>query len=535
MPGTEPIIPARRRAYTRSKTGCRTCRARRIRCDELPGACKNCTSTGRKCDYDLHRLPWGRQTTLPQVVCVQRHGWVLTSDEQRCFSYFQHRTVSSVADLFDSPLWESHILRLSFTEPAVCHAVNMLSAIQQAAETNGMRLTGAQADDDHLKFALEQSVRASALLRRRQGSNDPQLIHTVLICCLLFVIGEHMRGNFDTTIVHVKHGVRIMSEAQARGQRFDPALVDYFHHLDMEADLYWKTVQQEDTKREEPDWVTKDYPIVIQSVADARVAFMRISNHSIGFIGHAWQTPKAKILAEYDAFWLARQRILSRYQQFTRVLNSFYQTRAQTLTSKEHRAVTMLRHLEVVQTVSLKLTLHDSSDASDQARIITDFTTLLSSSLAVISALARSTTTVIIEPLVLGGLHIVATQCPDFTLRVQALDAMHSWPHSEGLVNSEVWAALATEALRADLLQRIAQDGENRTGVAYPTETDQFLVEVLRSSHTAKDWAPVRAKDLDIGGLVSPSDLGSRGDSSGVARHPGDDEVCAAEVLPQFV
>ncbi|RAH51163.1 Zn(II)2Cys6 transcription factor domain-containing protein, partial [Aspergillus brunneoviolaceus CBS 621.78] len=486
----------RRRTYTRSRTGCRTCRARRIRCDEQPDACKNCTSTGRKCDYDLHRLPWGRQTTLPGAITVQRHEWILTSDEQRCFSYFQHRTVSSVAELFDSPLWESHILRLSFTEPAVCHAVNMLSAIQQAAETNRMRLTGAQSDDDHLKFALEQSVRASALLRRRQGSNDPQLIHTVLICCLLFVIGEHMRGNFDITIVHAKHGVRIMREAQSRGQRIDPALVDYFHHLDMESDLYCQTAQQGDTKREEPDWVTNDHPIVIQSVADARVAFMRISNQSIGFIGHAWQTPKAKIHAEYDAFWLARQRILSRYQQFTRALNSFYETQAHTLTSKEHRAVTLLRELEIVQTLSLRLTLHDTSDASDQARILSDFTTLLSSSLAVIGTIARSTTTVIIEPLVIGGLHIVATQCPDFTLRVQALDAMRSWPHSEGLVNSEVWAALATEALRADLLQRIAQDGENRTGVAYPMETDRFLVEVLRSSHTAKDWAPVRAKDL---------------------------------------
>ncbi|PYH43026.1 Zn(II)2Cys6 transcription factor domain-containing protein [Aspergillus saccharolyticus JOP 1030-1] len=501
MPGTESIPPQFRPAYTRSKTGCRTCRARRIRCDELPGACKNCTSTGRKCDYDLHRLPGKRKSTLPLIFGVERHGWILTSDEQRCFSYFQHRTVASIADLFDSPLWERHILRLSCTEPAVCHAVNMLSAIQQAAEANRMRLSGVQSENSHLMFALEQSVRASALLRRRQGSNDPQLIHTILTCCLLFVIGEHMRGNFDMAIIHVKHGMQILREAQSRGQRIDPALVDYLHHLDMEADLYRQIVQQENIEREEPDWVTKDDPIIIQSPADARVAFMKISNHSIRFIGYAWQSPKSKILDEYDTFWLTRQRILSRYQQFTQALNLFYQAHAHTLTGKEHRAIAVLQHLEVVQTVSLKLTLHDSSDAS----LISDFTTLLSSSLTIMSVIARSTTTLIIEPLVIGGLHIVATLCPDFALRVQALDAMRSWPHSEGLVNSEVWAALATEALKADLLQRIAKDGENRTGVAYPTETNQFLVEVLRSTHTAKDWAPVLAKNLDIGGLLSPS------------------------------
>ncbi|CEL11887.1 hypothetical protein ASPCAL14982 [Aspergillus calidoustus] len=28
-----------------------------IKCDEAPESCRNCTSTGRSCEYDLQRLP----------------------------------------------------------------------------------------------------------------------------------------------------------------------------------------------------------------------------------------------------------------------------------------------------------------------------------------------------------------------------------------------------------------------------------------------------------------------------------------------
>ncbi|KAG5932792.1 hypothetical protein E4U53_001177 [Claviceps sorghi] len=39
-----------RRRYTKTKFGCRTCKIRKVRCDETWPACQNCDKTGRQCD-----------------------------------------------------------------------------------------------------------------------------------------------------------------------------------------------------------------------------------------------------------------------------------------------------------------------------------------------------------------------------------------------------------------------------------------------------------------------------------------------------
>lgn len=47
-----PHKPVRKRAFSkRSKTGCLTCRARRIKCDECKPICKNCAKSNRCCNF----------------------------------------------------------------------------------------------------------------------------------------------------------------------------------------------------------------------------------------------------------------------------------------------------------------------------------------------------------------------------------------------------------------------------------------------------------------------------------------------------
>lgn len=48
---TAAPIPVRKRASKpKVRTGCTTCKIRRVKCDETKPNCKRCTSTGRKCD-----------------------------------------------------------------------------------------------------------------------------------------------------------------------------------------------------------------------------------------------------------------------------------------------------------------------------------------------------------------------------------------------------------------------------------------------------------------------------------------------------
>ncbi|KAG5370228.1 Transcriptional regulatory protein [Yarrowia sp. C11] len=50
MPPKKPDPGVRK---TRSKTGCLTCRRRRVKCDEARPTCLNCIKAGRKCDYNM--------------------------------------------------------------------------------------------------------------------------------------------------------------------------------------------------------------------------------------------------------------------------------------------------------------------------------------------------------------------------------------------------------------------------------------------------------------------------------------------------
>ncbi|KAK6819250.1 hypothetical protein RU639_008243 [Aspergillus parasiticus] len=178
---------SKRRFVNRSKTGCRICRARRIKCDETPESCHNCTSTGRKCEYDIQRLPRqlpGKRLTVGSIVrstnIADGFRWKITSDERLCFSFFQHRSLPTIIGYFDSPLWQSLVLQLSQIDQAVYHAVVAFSAIHADYEARGNPLAIQSLDNSWQRFAIDQCGRAYALLTARSASQDPTLQQVTL-------------------------------------------------------------------------------------------------------------------------------------------------------------------------------------------------------------------------------------------------------------------------------------------------------------------------------------------------------------------
>ncbi|PYH41012.1 uncharacterized protein BP01DRAFT_188559 [Aspergillus saccharolyticus JOP 1030-1] len=500
----EAIRPPKSRVFrTRSKTGCRTCRTRRIRCDEFPVACKNCTSTGRKCDYDLHRLPVKRNLSLlPRSLLGRLHAWTLTSDERNCFAFFQLQTVPGLAEVFDSPLWERFILQQSSADPAVSHAVIMLGAIHQGAVMNRMRLSGSRPHNSHLNFSLEQSARAFALLNRRHAFNDPQFYQTVLTCCLLFVMGDILQGNYEKAAMHVYHGVKLLNEGLAQGRVLDQFLVDVFKFLQIASALYAPSGSAEPfVTAGNPEWGTQTSPIIIHSIDSVRQALSETLNYGIALIGYTMRSPAAEVRARYEDLWLAKQRITSRYEQLVLAFDQHCRERISPLSPKENRAAEVFRHVVLTQIVGLRLVF---SDGLSTNHLTADCATLLSSSLDIMAKMPKRTTFVM-EPVVTVGLHMVATQSPDIHMRVQAIEALRAWPHTEGMHNSEICAGIAMEALKAEL-RRMAENGEGSIVADFPEGRDQFLVDVLESDQNAASWATVRCSQFKIEDVLHQPD-----------------------------
>ncbi|KAG7428120.1 Aspercryptin biosynthesis cluster-specific transcription regulator atnN [Fusarium oxysporum f. sp. raphani] len=126
----------KKRYATKGKTGCITCRIRRVRCDEDKPSCHRCTSTGRKCDgYDLATLaPSGRLQLQPMVSGG-------SDPESQAIYQFRTRIATLIASSFDADFWTYDVLHKSDTYTPVRHALAALASAYQKSILLGIEST----------------------------------------------------------------------------------------------------------------------------------------------------------------------------------------------------------------------------------------------------------------------------------------------------------------------------------------------------------------------------------------------------------
>ncbi|KAF2677407.1 hypothetical protein K458DRAFT_319508, partial [Lentithecium fluviatile CBS 122367] len=120
----------------KTKTGCLTCRIRRVKCDEAKPICQRCESTGRKCDgyttpsANMH--PYSIAYTPPQLMLPSVPGLDLNStEEQEAFHFYKYHTASELSGFFDSSFWQFEVLQASHTLPAIRHAIIAMAALHR--------------------------------------------------------------------------------------------------------------------------------------------------------------------------------------------------------------------------------------------------------------------------------------------------------------------------------------------------------------------------------------------------------------------
>ncbi|KAH7311457.1 hypothetical protein B0I35DRAFT_64431 [Stachybotrys elegans] len=207
----------------KSRTGCTTCKIRKIKCDETKPACKKCISTGRKCDgYAVIQQYQARQDTTALSKREASLGSILgTTNEKRFFVLFQTATQAGVA--FDpSPTWSfwgSLAPRLAHHSEAVKNAAIALGATYHLFKiVREPPLAKRQAKDDTQRSQLESFVArhynmAIYKLNEVIASDAPEALISALTCCLIFVAIEHLRSNHRAAALHITSGAAIMDKS----------------------------------------------------------------------------------------------------------------------------------------------------------------------------------------------------------------------------------------------------------------------------------------------------------------------------------
>ncbi|PYH98139.1 hypothetical protein BO71DRAFT_317051 [Aspergillus ellipticus CBS 707.79] len=459
------MLQIRRRQSTapRSRTGCRTCRLRRVKCDEAPGACRTCTSTGRTCDgYDLVRLPKTRDRArrlalpLPPTIAVQLPS--MSVDERRGFGFFLTQTVPMIAGCFDSPVWQQLVLQMSQSEPAIGHAVVALSVLHEDCEIRGTPAPSMDLQHNPLHcFALEQYTRAIVVLYRRFQSHDPLLRPVVLVCCLVFINFELLQGNYGAAFAHLRQGLDILGAAWD-GRLPDlsgavQALARAFRHLQVQFIRYTEPGQPFGWS---PEILGReDAEFTFNTLLEAREGLDPITSRilSLEQLGDGSDEPDR--VAEQREIQQQLQRHIVAFDHFV----ARHSIRP-TWTRREARGADIIRLHQQNLMIKIQTSLSRSETGYD--RYIPQFARVMSLAERIVADIQKESgkdgrlPKMMIHTGVNPTLFWLCLKCRDGPLRQRALDLLEAWPHREGPYDTRMLVSLAR------LLMRIEAQGQIR-------------------------------------------------------------------------
>jgi hypothetical protein len=211
-----------------------------VKCDEKKPVCQRCLSTGRVCEgYGIWGgggNPYGSRSwrVKPNLSCSpnpspQLKGNQLSvlanigSEESTCFDYFRQRTSLKLPGVFDSTFWETIILQVSSSEPAVFHAVVALASTQRGQELHEcLRKSGESSRDSKSdevanqwdRFALQEYNKAIADLQVHFVARSHRSLQVALTTCIIFVCIELLRGSYTAANTHIDNGIKLLRNLQ---------------------------------------------------------------------------------------------------------------------------------------------------------------------------------------------------------------------------------------------------------------------------------------------------------------------------------
>ncbi|KAK7427057.1 hypothetical protein QQZ08_006484 [Neonectria magnoliae] len=254
-----------RRGSSKVRTGCATCKIRKVKCDETWPQCLRCKKTGRSCDG--YRAPppgslsWDvllRPQPSPTSTCDMT--------ELRSLAFFHQAVAPVLSGPFDTSFWTHVVAQATHHEPAARHAVLAISSFFE-----DFCPTTCRAKDN--PWALRHYNQAI----QRVVTSQVRDIDSILILCVLFICIEFLREDEKAAINHVACGVRILSAAPSTSK-----LAAVFSHMSIFPLFFGGTISDFPILKHGPKATETFYSIIeaqhsLDILAARAVRFVRIS------------------------------------------------------------------------------------------------------------------------------------------------------------------------------------------------------------------------------------------------------------------
>ncbi|KEQ65860.1 uncharacterized protein M437DRAFT_40923 [Aureobasidium melanogenum CBS 110374] len=302
-----------------SKNACRTCRIRKVKCDESKPDCWNCVSTGRSCDdYEqekesksrVHRaaprflLPASSEL-LPLAIArpLSTLSFDTISEDRVSFQFFTQHIASGLRLISPSHGWITLSLQLSSTEPCIYLAIAACASVASARLSKRHHCFFAPPLPIREKRNLRQYCKATAALQKyiKLVACGKGYLEPILLCCLLLVAYETFQDECSLAVQHLQFGRRAIREGAAGHWQFSSKEVA----KDITAAFDWYAAQvcevqgeQMTQKEERCDFITRSLvdPCMFVSIDSAKQAL-----DSLASAASTWRSELLAFAAQHVA------------------------------------------------------------------------------------------------------------------------------------------------------------------------------------------------------------------------------------------
>ncbi|KAL4734211.1 hypothetical protein BDV11DRAFT_64434 [Aspergillus similis] len=394
-----------------------------------------------------------------------------SAEERRFFNYFYSFTIPMMSGWLDHRMWNCLALQMCQSEPAICHAVIALGALQEVSETAAVPVIAEDMSNRTQRFALAQYTQSIGYLvsRMRSGSNDPHVKSTVLLCCLLFIAFELIRGNFDRAVTHLRNGLRVLGAQKldyhalcqthpAFEQDIDRSLAAAMVHLDLQSAHFGlsETHTPLDLAILAEDQLTSPGPdnLEFSCIQDACFVRDRTLHQIVTFVNFCETLSAADLAANYPVLLKEQQKQQVQLASFAQGLRHLEQKMLDlaVLPSRDLRSLDLLRMHHKGVSLIIDVCLIKDPDIirdmySDRFSEVVGLAEQITAGVQDKAREAGPRPTLMMETAVIGPLYYIIQKCRNKEIATRALKAMEEWPHREGMWDSVQAAEMAREAM----------------------------------------------------------------------------------------
>ncbi|KAF2713801.1 hypothetical protein K504DRAFT_424718 [Pleomassaria siparia CBS 279.74] len=475
----------------RVRTGCRTCKIRKIKCDEERPACRKCVSTGRGCDgYGIWSVPEsGRSlgpisTTVGPLTSRLETQLVNTSPlsnlkgprdikEQAYLEWFKYSTIVKLPGAFRSGFWDKCLLQTSSSEPAIMHAILALSSAHKRRTLHsGLEIIELPPDPQE-RFMLRHYSKAITHLQPHLSAKDAASARVALVTCLVFVSLEYLRGHYKAGQLHLQNGLKLLrasrSESQSiaetevlllspRPESIDEWIIDSYARLQAQSDIFGKRSRQvhfvlptspsaQTFHFQTAGQARRHLERLIEEIIFLKEEYVAVNGrHSIQPVLPR-MLEKQRSLQEHLSTWLKRCELSphnsptahrERTENFAYLLLGIYHITASIMAS------CVFQHEESIFDAHTPAFVSLISQAIEINRIVT----LGSQNYSMPGQAEMSTS--ITDIGCIPPLFFTAIKCRHHRIRMQAIKFLGQFQHKEGIWDAKLTVSIAREVIRIE-------------------------------------------------------------------------------------